>query len=276
MTMRVLEYNQEKSSQTMDSHRSGRGAGFTKTKVASTDCLGTKLRRARKRQGFELRSAEQETKVALRHLEALESGHYHLLPAPVYVRGFLTRYAAYLGLKAESVLADYDREYQTYTRVRQVRPSKHPQEGMLRPHVADDVLRWRRQWFVTPEIIWGSALSVALVGVLGYIWFQVASFAAAPPLDIVTPGSQTVVSAEQVEIAGVTDPGASLTINSQVVAVTAEGHFRQAVRLSSGVNTIEIAATNQSDKATTKVLQLLVNLPQVAGPVKPNSSSNHE
>lgn len=240
---------------------------FTKTKVGTSDCLGTKLRRARKRQGFELRLAEHETKVALRHLEALESGHYHLLPAPVYVRGFLTRYATYLGLKAESVLADYDREDRTYRQVQPVR-SKQTEEGMLRPRLADDWLH-RRQWFVTPEIAWGSALSLALVSVLGYIWFQVASFAAAPPLDIVTPQGQSVVSVEHVEIAGVTDPGASLTINNQTVAVSDEGHFRQAIRLSSGVNTIEIAAKNQQDKETTKVIQLLADLPQVSGPVRP-------
>lgn len=242
---------------------------FTKTKVGTSDCLGTKLRKARKRQGFELRSAEHETKVALRHLEALESGHYHLLPAPVYVRGFLTRYAAYLGLKAETVLADYDREHGMYNQVRQVRPSKHSQEGMLRPHVADDWLHRRGQWFITPEVIWGSAISMALVSVLGYIWFQVASFAAAPPLEIVTPSSQSSVSVEQVEIAGVTDPGASLLINNQVVAVTDEGHFKQMIRLSNGVNTVEIAARNKSEKVTTKVIQLLANLPQVFGPTKP-------
>lgn len=242
---------------------------FTKTKVGTSDCLGTKLRKARKRQGFELRSAEHETKVALRHLEALESGHYHLLPAPVYVRGFLHRYATYLGLKLDGVLADYDREYSTYKQVRTVRSSKQPQEGMLRPHVSDDWLGRRNQWFITPEIIWGSAISMALVSVLGYIWFQVASFAAAPPLDVVTPSSQSVVSVERVEVAGVTDPGATLLINNQTVAVNEEGHFRQAIRLSNGVNTIELEATNQSNKVTTKVLQLLAELPQVAGPIKP-------
>jgi len=269
MNLRFAAPNQVESPKTSQPQRSSSGAGFTKTKVASSDSLGTKLRKARKRQGVELRHAEHETKVALRHLEALESGHYHLLPAPVYVRGFLHRYAAYLGLKVDGVLADYDAEYSTYKQVRTVRSSKQPEEGMLRPHVADDWLHRRSQWFITPEIIWGSAISVALVSVLGYIWFQVASFAAAPPLDVVTPSSQSVVSVEQVEIAGVTDPGATLLINNQHVAVDEQGHFRQAVRLSNGVNAIELEATNKSDKVTTKVIQLLANLPQVAGPVRP-------
>src|SRR5690606_38265023 len=94
---------------------------FTKKRITTPEALGTKLRKARKRKGVDLRTAEQETRVAMRHLEALELGHYHKLPAQVYVRGFLTRYATYLGLSAEKVIADYDSEYACFKQVRHVR-----------------------------------------------------------------------------------------------------------------------------------------------------------
>lgn len=244
---------------------------FTKKRLTAPDCLGIKLRRARKRRNLELRAVEVETKVALRHLEALENGRYDALPAPVYVRGFLVRYATFLGLKPEAVLADYDRERSSYNQVRHVRQSKHQdQEGLLRPHVADDWLHRSKQWYVTPEVLWGGTASVGLVFVLSYIWFQVASFAAAPPLEIVTPAAQTVVTTQDVEVAGVTDPGATLAINRQTVAVDDQGHFRQSIHLAEGVNTIEIAATSPRDKETVKVIQLLADLPQVAGPTNPN------
>lgn len=241
---------------------------FTKKRLSLPDSLGTRLRKTRKRRQLSLRAAELETKVALRHLEALENGLYQALPAPVYVRGFLTRYAGYLGLKPELVLAEYHREYSSYTQVRHVRLSRQNQEGLLRPHVTDDWLRRSWQWSITPEVIWGSALSLGLTVVLGYIWFQVASFAAAPSLEIVTPTTNGVVSVDSVEVAGVTDPTATLTINHEPVAVNDEGHFRQLVHLSAGRNAIEIAATNPQQKETTKVIQLLAQ-EELAGPIRP-------
>ena len=250
-----------------------RGAGFTKKRIPTSDTLGTKLRKARKRLGVELRTAEAATRVAMKHLEALEQGHYHQLPAKVYVRGFLTRYAGFLDLNAEKVLNDYEAEEACYKQVRHVRSSKPSEEGLLRPHVTDDWLKRNRQWYVTPEVIWGGSLSIVLVGILGYIWFQVASFAAAPPLDIVTPGSD-VVTVAQVEVAGVTDPSAELKINDQPVAVDRDGHFRQAVHLVDGVNTIAISAMSKASKETVKTIQLLANVAQPTPPPSQPAPTN--
>lgn len=242
---------------------------FTKKRIPTSDTLGTKLRKARKRLGVDLRTVELETRVAMRHLEALEQGHYHRLPARVYVRGFLTRYAKFLGLEPTKLIAGFEAEEACYKQVRHVRSSKESQEGLLRPHVRDDWLKRNHQWYITPEVIWGGSLSVLLVGVLGYIWFQVASFAAAPPLDIVTPGSE-MVSVAQIEVAGVTDPSAELTINDQPVTVDADGHFRQAVHLVDGMNTIAISATSKASKETVKTIQLLADFPE---PVVPTPES---
>ncbi|MBI2589826.1 helix-turn-helix domain-containing protein [Candidatus Berkelbacteria bacterium] len=235
---------------------------FRKKRIASSQTLGAKLLKARKRRHIELRTAETETKVPMRHLEALELGHYHKLPARVYVRGFLTRYAVYLGLKPESALTAYEVELASYVQTQSVRVSAKTQATLLRPHSADELIERRRQWHITPEIIWGSALSLFVLGVLGYMWFQVASFAAAPPLEIVTPGSALSVSVQEVEVAGITDPGAELRINDQPVTVNQDGHFREAVSLIDGVNTIEIAAKNKAEKETIKTLQLLADIPR--------------
>lgn len=234
---------------------------FSKRKISSSQSLGKKLLAARKRKHVDLRVAEEETHIPMRHLTNLEQGSYRHLPSPVYTRGFLTRYAAYLGLKPAVVLAAYDDEYTCYNQVRHVRSSRQiPQEGLLRPHVTDEWLGRSGSWFVTPELLWGGSIAVVLVGLLGYIWAQVASFAAAPPLDVQTPG-EVVVSVEQVNIIGTTDPSASLTINQQPVTVDRQGRFNQAVRLIDGVNTLEISATNKANKETTKTIQLLADIP---------------
>lgn len=234
---------------------------FSKRTISSSQSLGKKLLAARKRKGVDLRTAERETHIPMKHLVNLEHGTYHHLPSPVYTRGFLTRYATYLSLKPEKILAQYDDEYGCYNQIRHVRTSKHvPQEGLLRPHVTDEWLQRSRSWFVTPELLWGGSIAVVLVGLLGYIWAQVASFAAAPPLNVQTPG-EVIVSVEEINIAGQTDPTAKLTINEQPVVVDGTGHFSQSVRLIDGMNTLEISAINKAEKATTKTIQLLADIP---------------
>ena len=237
-------------------------SAFTKRKIGCPHSLGEKLTRARKRKSLELRQVEHETKVAFKYLQALEHGQYDQLPASIYTRGFLVRYAALLGMNATPLLAEYEHERTCFGHAKRARMSKQVQEGVLRPSVTDQWLKHPNRLLITPGVLWGGVISVFLVGVLTYMWFQVASFAAAPPLDIVTPGSAIKVNVEQVEVAGTTDPSAQLTINNQPVAVDTEGHFRQEVQLVDGINTIEIAAVNKAEKQTLKTLQLMADLPK--------------
>jgi len=66
--------------------------------------LGETLQRARQTKGITIEDAERVTRIPKRYLEALEVENYSILPAPVYARGFLRSYAAYLGLDAQDLL----------------------------------------------------------------------------------------------------------------------------------------------------------------------------
>lgn len=66
--------------------------------------LGETLRRARTARGITLEDAERVTRIPRKYLEALELENFGILPAPVYARGFLRSYAAYLGLEAADLL----------------------------------------------------------------------------------------------------------------------------------------------------------------------------
>lgn len=241
--------------------------GFTRKPLACSQTLGEKLIRARKRNGADLRLVERETKVSFKYLSALEHGRYQDLPAPVYVRGFLTRYAQYLNTKPEPLLECYEVERLAYESLKPVHRTLASRlgaqstndEGLLRPAVSDEWLRKPASWIVTPGTLWGSLISLVLVAALGYVWFQVKSFAAAPPLEITTPSS-ALMEVEQVTIQGTTDPTAELEINSLPVAVGEDGKFSQPVKLSEGMNRIEITAINASEKTTTKVVELLAEL----------------
>lgn len=64
---------------------------------------GDLLREARESRKLERRDIAQETRIPLRHLEALEDSDYARLPAPTYSIGFAKTYAREVGLDAEMI-----------------------------------------------------------------------------------------------------------------------------------------------------------------------------
>ncbi|MGB9698157.1 MAG: helix-turn-helix domain-containing protein [Thermodesulfobacteriota bacterium] len=72
--------------------------------------LGTYLRTERERKNISLEAIARATKITLKNLEALERDEWHLLPPPVFVRGFLRAYAHHVGLDAQKILEMYARQ----------------------------------------------------------------------------------------------------------------------------------------------------------------------
>lgn len=60
---------------------------------------GAALRRFREQKGIGLREISLRSKVGVRFLEYIEQERHAMLPAPVYLRGFLLEYARALGLE---------------------------------------------------------------------------------------------------------------------------------------------------------------------------------
>lgn len=72
---------------------------------------GIRLRMARQDRGLSLEDVEAATKIRAKYLEALEKGDYGMLPGgEPQVRGFLRRYASFLGIPPEEIIALYERE----------------------------------------------------------------------------------------------------------------------------------------------------------------------
>ncbi|MCS7178750.1 MAG: DUF4115 domain-containing protein [Anaerolineae bacterium] len=74
---------------------------------------GLRLRTAREARGLSLQEVEAATRIRARYLEALETGQYNVMPGgEAQVRGFLRRYATFLNIPPEEIIALYDREHQ--------------------------------------------------------------------------------------------------------------------------------------------------------------------
>jgi helix-turn-helix protein len=92
--------------------------------------IGSSLREARIRQGYDLAEAEVGTKIRGKYLDALEEERFDVLPAPTYVKGFLRSYADFLGLDGQLYVDEYNTRYgsgeEEYVVSRSYRPSRRP------------------------------------------------------------------------------------------------------------------------------------------------------
>lgn len=69
--------------------------------------IGKTLRKAREKKGLSLEEAASQTRIHHNVLRDLEDGNFQLLPSPAYVKGFLKRYAGYLGLQSGPLIDQY-------------------------------------------------------------------------------------------------------------------------------------------------------------------------
>lgn len=74
------------------------------------ETIGQKLKAAREAQGLSLRQIYERTKIPINHLQAIDTGTPDDLPEPVYVAGFIKRYAECIGLDGQVLADEYRRE----------------------------------------------------------------------------------------------------------------------------------------------------------------------
>lgn len=75
--------------------------------MSSLEQIGQKLKNARESRGLTLGQIYDKTKIPTSNLEAIETGDAEQLPEPVYVAGFIKRYADLLGLNGRSLSEEY-------------------------------------------------------------------------------------------------------------------------------------------------------------------------
>jgi cytoskeletal protein RodZ len=78
----------------------------TMTLDLNGETIGNFLERKRKEQGVSLREISNKTCIGIRYLEFIEKGEFHKLPCRPYNRGFVSAYAACIGLDSKSVMGN--------------------------------------------------------------------------------------------------------------------------------------------------------------------------
>lgn len=91
--------------------------------MSAKPTLGTYLRRGREQSGLSMEAVSAGSRIVPRLVEALETDRQDLLPAPVYVRGFIRAYCQQIGADTEEALRLYDDEQAPPPPPLTVRPS---------------------------------------------------------------------------------------------------------------------------------------------------------
>jgi len=71
--------------------------------------IGEVLKRTRTRRKIDIRTVEQQTKIRIKYLRALENEEWDVLPGSAYAKGFLRTYAQFLGLDGDALVDEYRR-----------------------------------------------------------------------------------------------------------------------------------------------------------------------
>jgi cytoskeleton protein RodZ len=127
--------------------------------------LGRKLRQIRLERGIDLNDVQEQTKIRIRYLEAIEEGKWDLLPGQVYAKGFIRSYAEYLGLDSQQLLEEYGLNQPSPPPVSESVTQKVQPPSSTRnkkPPVASERSMW-------PQFAAGAAILAVIIA--GYVYF---------------------------------------------------------------------------------------------------------
>ena len=223
------------------------------SKPVKIDTLGGYLRQVREQLNFDIKTASILTQIKPRYLESLEAGAWDDLPTDVYLRGFVKSLARVYNLPEDALIEQYEKEHGFTPKAR---PTQIQNKSKLN--------------FTPKTIIVLVSLFLSLVAT-GYVANQIRSVLAPPVLQVNEPSEDVTIQGNTLVIAGVSEVGADVTINEQIVLTDKNGQFTESLILSAGVNTIEVVARNKFNKESRIIRRINAEQPQnnVVAPTAP-------
>jgi cytoskeletal protein RodZ len=206
--------------------------------VQQTKTVGELLKQEREKHGVSRAQLAQTIRVREQFLTALEENRFQDLPAAVFVKGYVKAYARVFGIDVEPMLALLRRDFQESAK------------GKL---VAQEFLKptFRKDAGLSP-------VRLATTGVIGiflvlflYIGIRWYGFISPPTIEIYEPAEDSIVSS-QVSVRGLTELETVVTVNAQVIPVSADGSFQAEITLpNEGISTITVEAKDKQGKTST-------------------------
>ena len=188
--------------------------------------IGEELAAVRRRLSIPLREASEKTRIQRRYLKALEENRWQDLPEPLYTRNFLRSYARFLGEDPSYFLSRFKEERGCCDLLA---PSQLPRQRVR-----------KGRFLVTPRILKLGVLSLLLLGVTGYLGFQVRSILEPPSLTVLSPEDGSKTDSAILTVSGVIKEEAGIQVNGESVLPSKDGVFEAEVTLERGLNIIAV------------------------------------
>ena len=198
--------------------------------------VGRYLRQIRLKKKISLAAIARQTKIPLKTLQALEANRFDQLPPPTFIKGFIKKYLQVLDVSPQRALALFRRDYAFHQKT-QILPS-----GLVHPPATSS-------W--TPKKTFFLGLFLFLLLLTSYLYLQFRSFSQPPPLTVLQPEENQLVTRKTVVLKGKTDPDATLQVNGQTLTLQPDGSFQQEYVLSLGEEVLVFTATSRRGKTTT-------------------------
>lgn len=233
--------------------------------------IGDLLREKRRQLGKDIREVSEHTKIRSEYLLALESGNYDKFASDVYAKGFLKKYAKYLGISPERAAAMYRRE------ISPERDNSIHNTNYLSRRLVN------RSFEFTPGRLITAGIVVAIVLFVGYLVSQVSVVLKAPELKIMEPVAADAqndntfsTTLDKVTIRGQADIGSIVSFNGNRLNLNNLQSFEVKDQpLVIGQNRFTLSARSQFGQESDLVLTVIRNpigvTPPTAGTTTPGS-----
>jgi transcriptional regulator with XRE-family HTH domain len=233
--------------------------------------VGDLLREKRRQLGKDIKEVAEHTKIRAEYLIALETGQYDKFASDVYAKGFLKKYAKYLGISPERASAMYRRE------------SRPQQTDFL--HDTNYLRKAIGSGFqLTAGRLFTVAALLLLIVFSGYLLSQVSTVLQDPELQVSAPISATAgqsvsytTTLDKITLRGNIELGSSLTLNGSQVNVNNLQLFEVTdLPLAIGENRFVLKALSQFGQEAEVTVNVIrdqsTNGGQVAGSTDPGAT----
>lgn len=215
---------------------------FTPKRIISENSLGEELRRIRNFRNLKIDDVARKLNIRSEYLLAIEAEDFYSLPAGLYGKNFLKRYASFLG--ADQRLID---KFLEETEARNTNENPFSQK----------ILK-KSKFLIFPKIVKNLAIGLAVLICFLYLLFYFKKIILPPELLVAQPDRNLMTKESSILVIGITDKEAEVKINNELVLNNNNGEFAQLVNLKKGVNNLEISAKKKYSRENIIIRQILV------------------
>ena len=201
------------------------------------------LQEARTHKHLSFRDIEDHIHIRSEYIQALEEADFKNLPADIYVRGMLKKYACFLDIDYDNIIRLYRTEKHLYENIQ-----NQKQEFL-------NVAKKSRIWLLS-KIAFSGVFGIFFIGIFGYLISRY-YISSTPPEVVITspPEGYSFFVTPLMIVEGSTKSENEVFLNNQKILTDDTGHFSLEYYLQEGENILYFTVISSKKNKTTEVIR---------------------